>query len=227
MAEPSDEEKYPTANKRGNRKAFSSDTLPANRVASMETPIDLPDCGGVQLANNKHEMYCRFVSQGESLVDAYELAGFRRSTANASTLGKRVDIRERIAYLEAFERNRRLEHEIRCREAGVDPDEMEDQMKREFIFTTNSVCQMFRENAKLAQLAGQFKAAHESITSIAKILKIQEDVPDHGKPTGDKNALTFIQEAAFNLGGENSLGPSRPNNALRPRVSSTGDDQRE
>jgi phage terminase small subunit len=51
------------------------------------------------LSNPRHERFCQYLAQGETAVDAYELAGYRRDDGNAVRLTKKPAIANRVQEL--------------------------------------------------------------------------------------------------------------------------------
>jgi len=48
------------------------------------------------LLNPRYEIFAQYVAKGQTLADAYVLAGYKASRKNASTLGRKSEIRQRI-----------------------------------------------------------------------------------------------------------------------------------
>lgn len=51
------------------------------------------------LKNAKHELFCRYIVEGNTADDAFEMAGYKRQTQNAYRLKRRPDVSARIAEL--------------------------------------------------------------------------------------------------------------------------------
>lgn len=129
----------------------------------------------------------------------YELAGYTPSSSNASVLAARPDIQERIKELRAEEERKDLELRVKLHEAGLDPTDPEAAVRRVQEWSDNEVRHMLAENARLAQVAGQFQAAKESIKLIGDSLGTFEK----GAPS-DKKALPAPASPVnlqFNLNG--------------------------
>lgn len=156
-----------------------------------------------ELTNRRQELFCRNMAEGDHTMTqalAYELAGYTASASNASVLANKPDVKERIKELRAEKERRELEFRVRLHEAGLD-DKDPEQAKRVVIeWNDNVVRDMLAENARLAQVAGQFQAAKESIKLIGDSLATFEK----GSPDPKKGLPAPVSPAAnltFNLNG--------------------------
>ncbi|USM11470.1 terminase small subunit [Citromicrobium phage vB_CbaS-RXM] len=182
---------------------------------------DLPDAGGVQLQNRKHELFARFLSEGEVQVRAYELAGYNPSTANASTLANKPHIATRVAFLKKEKEERDLRFQIELRKANLDPSDPVGASRDVAEWTVKQVLDLYWENARLAQMAGQFSTAKESLDAIAKIMGILGQ-PATGKtndkPAGTQIGIALYQNAVEQLGSGGGVSPVGSDNPLAPAV---------
>jgi hypothetical protein len=82
------------ASARGSGKAESFDDTyfwrPRSGARLMPGPLKLP----------RHEAFVQLVAKGESWTDAFEHAGFVRSSKNAARLAGRADVKARLAELQ-------------------------------------------------------------------------------------------------------------------------------
>lgn len=170
--------------------------------------------------NKKQELFCRFVAGGETQTTAYELAGYSPSTSNACTLANKPEIKKRIAQLR--EEHLREQTEFKVRLAQVQEMGDPDLIQKECEWTFNRVMDMIGENVRLAQIAGEFKAANEG-------LKMMGDAMSMFAKENEKNAnppaqghLTLIGKVVNELGESGSGMSSQGDNPLAPRLPSTG-----
>lgn len=177
-----------------------------------------------ELTNRRQELFCRFLAEGNTTqATAYELAGYTPSTSNASVLANKPDIKARVAELrQEFERKEQ-EFQIALKKANLDPDDPEGKRRIVIEWTTNEVRNMLAENARLAQIAGQFQAAKESIKLIGDSMGMFEkgggsNTPALGSDKPSPVSLTFINQT-LESAGEPDL-PS--DNPLAPRPSRAG-----
>lgn len=168
--------------------------------------------------NRKQELFCRFIAGGETQGRAYELAGYEPSSANASTLFHKPIIQQRISELKAEAEREEIEFRaLRAKAEEADP-EGTAMIAKGVEWTFQRVMDMMAETVRLAQIAGEYKAANEALKMMAEAMRMF----DHAKgqsPEAQRqnNQLTLIKEVTNILSG---TGPSsdedRPANPLKP-----------
>lgn len=191
--------------------------------------IELPETASMQLPNKKHEIFARFVAGGETYIRAYELAGYQPSTANASTLANRPDVRARIAALKQEEEDRQLRFQIELRKANLDPETGVEKSREIADWTIKTVLDLYYENARLAQMAGQFTTANQSLDSIAKIMGLlgsNNSKDSNDKPARTQVGIAIYQDAARQLGDGGAVSIEGADNPLAPAIPSSANSRR-
>jgi phage terminase small subunit len=167
--------------------------------------------------NKKQELFCKFMSEGCNQLDAYQNAGYEPSSANASTMANKPLVKARIEELKQQAERRELEFQVMRREAAGAPERLVEVA----VWTMQRVMDMMAENVKLAQIAGEYRAANETFKMMGEALnmfnKAKADA-DQRNNSGAKNTLALIEQVTqvFTDSGGGS-GPSEQN-ALRPRL---------
>lgn len=177
-----------------------------------------------QIHNKKQELFCRFVAEGETYTQAYELAGYTPSTSNSSVLANKPDIAARIAELKAEKQANELEFRVRLAEAKIDPDE--NAVTEVIQWTIQKVLDALSENARLAQIAGEFGAAHKSLELIGKALGMfdsKNPKDNDGNAPRTQVSLTLVQQALGEADGGGGPVPANGRNPLAPKLSRTRD----
>lgn len=151
---------------------------------------------------------------------AYELAGYTPSSSNASVLANRSEIKERIKEIRAEKERRDLDFRVRLHEAGLDESDPEAAKKVVVEWNDNVVRDLLKENARLAQVAGQFQAAKESIKLIGDSLgTFEKGSPDQKKalpaPAAGPMQVNFNLNSA--LEGAAATEAPADDNPLAPR----------
>lgn len=171
--------------------------------------------------NRKQELFCRFVANGETQVRAYDLAGYEPSSANASTLFHKPLIQQRIIELKAEAEREEIEFRaLRAKAEEADP-EGTAAIAKGIEWTFQRVMDMMAETVRLAQIAGEYKAANEALKMMGEAMRMFEDAKGTSPESQrTNNNLTIIKEVTNMLTGT-PKGPSvpeeRPANPLRPR----------
>lgn len=169
-----------------------------------------------ELPNRKQELFCRYMASGENTQGtAYELAGYTPSTSNASTLANKEDVKFRISELRAEHDRKEEQFRIALAKADLDPDDPKGKRRELEQYKLIDVQNMLAENARLAQVAGQFGAAKESIKLIGDSIDAfgTSSPKDKALPNDSKSplvGLTFINgamEDAADTGPRNPLAP--------------------
>jgi hypothetical protein len=185
-----------------------------------------------ELRQHKWEIFARFLADDHSQSEAYELSGYRPSTANASTLANRPEIQQRVAELREEKLQRKAELQARLKQLNVDPDNPEELAlaQDEVIeWTVQKVCQELWKNARLAQAQNEFGAANKSLELIGKAIGMWED---HKKAKdGDGNGKTqigiaLIGQALDGVAITDGRGTTETLSPLAPRLSSAPDAER-
>jgi hypothetical protein len=183
----------------------------------------MPKTVSIQLSNRKHEIFARFVANGETYTRAYELAGYNPSNSNSSTMANRPEIAERIAVLKAEKEDRDLKFQIEMRKANVDPTNPEGASRQVAEWNVKQVLDLFWENARLAQVAGQFTTANDSLKIIAQILGLTEKPAGkpNDKPSGTQVGISIYQDAVRQLEQGGGVSISGEVNPLAPALPSS------
>jgi hypothetical protein len=185
-----------------------------------------------ELRQHKWEIFARFLADDHSQSEAYELSGYRPSTANASTLANRPEIQQRVAELREEKLQRKAELQARLKQLNVDPDNPEELAlaQDEVIeWTVQKVCQELWKNARLAQAQNEFGAANKSLELIGKAIGMWED---HKKAKdGDGNGKTqigiaLIGQALDSVAITDGRGAAEAHPSLAPRHASSDDLER-
>lgn len=184
-----------------------------------------------ELRNHKQELFARFLADGNSQSQSYELAGYRPSTANASTLANRPDVQARVEELKEQKLQAKADLHARLIQIGVDPtdtDEFAAKTEEVVLWTVAKVQHELFQNARLAQAAGEFGAANKALELLGQSVGMWDKAKKE-KDDGSSRpqvSIALIGEAtdrlAISSGGESAevISP------LRPRVGSTGDAER-
>lgn len=182
---------------------------------------DIPKTVSLQLPNRKHEIFCRYVSEGETYTRAYELAGYNPSNSNSSTMANRPEIAERIAVLKAEKEERDMRYQIELRKANLDPDDPKAATRAVAEWSVKQVLDLFWENARLAQMSGQFGTANESLKIVAQIMGLMDKPAgkQNDKPSGPQVGIAIYQDAVKQLEQGGGVSPIGEVNPLAPAVS--------
>lgn len=170
--------------------------------------------------NKKQELFCRFIAGGETQTSAYEMAGYSPSTSNAHTMANKPDIKKRIAELkeENYEREIRFKKDLAAVQATGNKDLIEKQVE----WTVQRVMDMMAENVRLAQVAGEYRAANETLKMMAEGLQMFESVKkENGNASRPQNSITLITHAAQILEGSGGGMLEDRTDPLAPRIPST------
>lgn len=169
--------------------------------------------------NNKMELFCRFAARGETNAKAYELAGYAPSQSNAATLAGKPDIQARIAELRREFIEEQALHEAalsRARAADAtngDPARTETRQAAEWSF--NRIMDMMSENVRLAQVAGEYKAANDALKMMGEAMSMF-DKANASKAGAAANPMTLIGTVVNQLRDADEALDALPN-PLAPR----------
>lgn len=171
--------------------------------------------------NKKQELFAKFLAEGCNQLDAYVNAGYEPSSANASTLANKPLVKARVEELRHAAERRELEFQVMRREAAGAPEKLVEVAE----WTMQRVMDMMAENVKLAQIAGEYRAANETFKMMGEALnmftKAKSDASERNA-SGAKNTLALIEQVTqvfTDAGGASDSGES---NALRPRLARAG-----
>lgn len=171
--------------------------------------------------NKKQELFAKFLAEGCNQLDAYVNAGYEPSSANASTLANKPLVKQRVEELKMEAERREIEFQVMRREAAGAPQKLVEVAE----WTMQRVMDMMAENVKLAQIAGEYKAANETLKMMGEALnmfqKAKSDA-DQGNQKGAKNTLALIGQVTQVLADAGGGSDSGEQNALRPRLDRTG-----
>lgn len=172
---------------------------------------------GQQYLNKKQELFCKFIAEGCTQLDAYVNAGYEPSSANASTLANKPLVKQRIKELIEQRERQQLEFEVMRREAAGNKEKLVEVAE----WTFQRVMDMMAENIKLAQIAGEYKAANETLKMMGEALNMfQKAKADatQGNKTGAQGTLAVIGQVTQLLASEGGRGDPETDNPLRPRL---------
>jgi phage terminase small subunit len=177
---------------------------------------------GKQYLNKKQELFAKFMAEGCNQLDAYVNAGYEPSSANASTLANKPLVKRRIEELKMQAERRELEFQVMRREAAAVPEKLVEVAE----WTFQRVMDMMAENVKLAQIAGEYKAANETLKMMGDSLNMFQKAKadaNQGNSTGAQNTLALIGKVTQVLAESGGGSDSGEQNALRPRLDRSGD----
>jgi hypothetical protein len=186
-----------------------------------------------ELRQHKWEIFARFLADDHSQSESYELAGYRPSTANASTLANKPAIQQRVAELKEEKLQRAVEFKTRLAALNVDPDNPDpDDLEIVEEIVTWTVAMVQKElwkNARLAQTANEFTAANKSLELLGKSIGMWEDAKKDkdsgaGKP---QVSIALIGEATGRLAISGGGMPTEESSPLTPIRRGVADAERE
>lgn len=178
--------------------------------------------------NKKQELFAKFLANGSTQLEAYELAGYQPSSANASMLANRPLVKERVAELKQDADKRELEFKVvaaQAKEAMGVGGALATEVMSGVEWTAQRLMDMMAENVRLAQIAGEYKASNECLKMMGEALQLFEKAradASQGNAPGTKRTAALIGEVAdfiASAGGGSDLDEPNP---LRPRLGGTG-----
>lgn len=175
--------------------------------------------------NKKQELFCQFVAGGETYAKAYELAGYEPSTSNASILANKELVKKRIAELKAEHDRREAEFKLLAEKAEKADPEFAKEVKSGLEWTFQRVMDLMGENVRLAQIAGEYRAANECLKMMGEAMKMFEDATggSGGNKTPAQGPLAIIGQVTQLLEREGDESDEGVDNPLRPRLGSAPD----
>lgn len=172
--------------------------------------------------NKKQELFCKFIAEGCLQLDAYVNAGYEPSSANASTLANKPLVKVRIEELKEQNERRKVEFEVMKRQAAGKPQELVEVAE----WTFQRVMDMMAENVKLAQIAGEYRPANETLKMMGEALKMFEKAKsdaNQGNASGAKNTLALIGQVTQIFDDASRGSDQGESNPLRPRLDRSTD----
>ena len=169
-----------------------------------------------QYLNKKQELFCKFVAGGATQVEAYELAGYEPSSANASTMANKPLVKARIAELRAEHERQENEFKLLAMQAENADPEFAQQIQKGVTWSFQRVMDMMAENVRLAQIAGEYKAANECLKMMGEGMNMfdKASTPKDDKGLSPGSPLTLIGQVTQIL---EQNGVQSDDNALAPR----------
>ena len=175
--------------------------------------------------NRKQELFCKFVAEGASNAEAYELAGYEPSSANACTMAGKPLIKSRIAELKQAHAKRNHEFAVLANQAKKAGEALEGDpvaaIDRNIEWTMQRLMDEMGANVRFAQIAGEFRAANECLRMMGEALNLFEDAKakkNEGNRSPAQNTLAFISEVTNVLAPAGRDGEPEGDNPLRPRL---------
>jgi hypothetical protein len=166
--------------------------------------------------NKKQEVFAMFLSQGATQLEAYTNAGYEPSSSNANTLANKPLVKARVEELRKAHEEREMEFKLLAQQASQGP-EVEVEVRRGAEWTFQRIMDMMGENVRLAQIAGEYKAANECLKMMGESMKMFEKATqDNGNKTPTQGPLALIGQVTQFLGDASQHGNSPGDNALRP-----------
>ncbi len=178
--------------------------------------------------NKKQELFAKFMAEGSTQLEAYELAGYEPSSANASTLANKPLVRKRIAELKAEHERKEAEFKVLAQRA----EEADPTLAAEIAFGAEwnfqRVMDMMGANVRLAQIAGEYKAANECLKMMGEAMKMFADAKAKqaaNDATGLPGSLALIKNLTQIMGEQGTPDcipapeeeETEPANPVRPR----------
>jgi hypothetical protein len=122
------------------------------------------------LRNVRHERFCVALSEGRSIAESYQLAGFKKNRGNSSRLNSNESIRVRVAELQA-------------------------QTAADSKVTVESICKELDLACQIAREKGQAAAVVSAAGLRAKIAGLLVEKVEVGKPGDFENCEGFADIA--------------------------------
>lgn len=174
--------------------------------------------------NKKQELFAQFVAGGETYTRSYELAGYEPSSSNAHNLANKEIVAKRIEELKEEYGRKEAEFKVlRQKAEEADPEFAED-IIRGVEWSFQRIMDMMGENVRLAQIAGEYKAANEGLKMMAEAMNMFASAKVKGDEKGGttNNVLALVGEATKLLAAGNGGGAAEQtdedDNPLRPRA---------
>jgi hypothetical protein len=143
-----------------------------------------------RLSNPKHELFARYLANGLNQADAYEKAGYTRSTPNSSILAGREDVQQRLAELIDDKVSANEEkHETRRRKVKAGATLAEVGLTREWVLTE------MMNVYDVALSDGQVKEATAALRLLGHELGMFGGDPPKADPNAEKKAAEQQSES--------------------------------
>jgi len=175
--------------------------------------------------NKKQELFCQFVAGGETYTKAYELAGYEPSTSNASILANKDLVKKRVAELKADYERRENEFKLLADKAEKADPHFAAEIKSGLEWTFQRVMDLMGENVRLAQVAGEYRAANECLKMMGEAMQMFDDATggNGGNKTPAQGPLAIIGQVTQLLERQGHESDEGRDNPLRPRLGSAPD----
>lgn len=171
--------------------------------------------------NKKQELFAKFLAEGCTQLDAYTNAGYEPSSANASTLASKPLVKQRVEELKKEIELRELEFQEKRKAAADAPEKVIEVAE----WTFQRVMDMMAANVRYAQIAGEYRAANETLKMMGESLnmfqKAKTDATERNS-SGAKNTLALIGQVTQVLADASGSGDPAEPNSLRPRLAGSG-----
>ena len=176
--------------------------------------------------NKKQELFCKFMAEGPcTQAEAYELAGYEPSSANASTLAAKPMIKKRIAELRAEYERRENEFKVLAHQAEQADPVTAQAITQGIEWNFQRVMDMMAQNARLAQTAGEYSAANATLKMMGEAMKMFSDAKAKQQANDAlPNSLALIQNLTHIMGNQGggeiedqSASEEETANPVRPR----------
>lgn len=174
--------------------------------------------------NKKQELFCKFMAEGCFQAEAYELAGYEPSSANASTLANKPQVKKRIEELKAEADRRNAEFKVLAHQAEQANPELAKAVTAGLEWNFQRVMDMMADNVRLAQISSEFGAANACLKMMGEGIKMFSDAKVKQQQQEKlPNSLAFIQNLTQMMGEssgvpiEEEAEPEPVANPLSPR----------
>lgn len=174
--------------------------------------------------NKKQELFCKFVAGGATLVDAYELAGYEPSSSNASTLANKPLVKQRIEELKQEAERKEAEFRVLARQAAEADPGMATEIAKGAEWNFQRIMDMMGENVRMAQIAGEYKAANECLKMMGEAMQMFTKAKGEHEGVGMGGNLALIGQITNVLENANRSAARDPDaeeegpvNPVRPR----------
>jgi hypothetical protein len=175
-----------------------------------------------QYLNKKQELFCKFIAGGASQMEAYELAGYEPSSSNASTLYNKPIVQQRIAELKEEAERKEAEFRILAKQAQDADPAMAAEIAKGAEWNFQRIMDMMGENVRLAQVAGEYKAANECLKMMGEAMQMfvkakGDETPVHGNLALIGQITNVLEDANKAQRRDPDPEDEGPVNPVRPR----------
>lgn len=168
--------------------------------------------------NNRQELFCKFVAGGATQYEAYELAGYTPSSANASTLFNKDIVQKRIEEYKADYNRRENEFKLLAKQAEEADPQTAEEIRKGAEWSFQRIMDMMGENVRFAQVAGEYRAANETLKMMGESLKMFDSAKSQETTSVGGTNLALIGELTQIMSNTNRDRDEddAPSNPLRP-----------